>query len=463
MRKREQYKRLIMFIASAFIWGLQTGLFAYIWYTEYSFVEVIGIIFWRRGNWVVIGLYGLILFFFNKIYGAFKIGYLRTMDVLYSQVLSIICVNFIAYLQIALIGRLRFGMHILPMVKMTVTELLVTVIWVIFMRWVYTKIYPPKSILLIYGDINPKALIQKISTRKDKYQISRMMHINSGMEEIKKQMGQYDAVMFGDIPSESRNPLLKYGFEQSIRCYMVPKISDIMIKSAEPIHLFDTQLQLCRNNGLSAEQRATKRIIDIVCSVLGLIIAAPFMVVIALAIKLYDRGPVFYKQERLTLNGQKFMVYKFRSMRMDSEKDGAQLAKKHDSRVTPVGKVIRNLHLDELPQILNILKGEMSIVGPRPEREEITQAYTKEIPEFPYRLKVKAGLTGYAQVYGKYNTTPYDKLKLDLTYIENYSVWMDFKLMMLTFKILFQKENTEGVEDWQITALKEPFNPEDGK
>ena len=178
------------------------------------------------------------------------------------------------------------------------------------------------------------------------------------------------------------------------------------------------------------------------------------MLIFSVCIKLYDGGPVFYKQERLTINGDTFMIYKFRSMRVDSEKDGARLAMKNDDRITPIGRILRKTHLDELPQILNILKGDMSLVGPRPERKEIAGQYAKEIPEFPFRLKVKAGLTGYAQVYGKYNTTPYDKLKLDLYYIQNYSFFLDLKLILLTVKIIFQKENTEGVESWQKTASK---------
>ena len=182
--------------------------------------------------------------------------------------------------------------------------------------------------------------------------------------------------------------------------------------------------------------------------------ASPFMLIIALAVKLYDGGPVLYKQERLTRDGRPFMIYKFRSMSMDSEKSGARLAAKGDKRVTPVGRVIRNIHFDELPQLFNILKGDMSMVGPRPERQVIADQYAEEIPEFVLRTKVKAGLTGYAQVYGKYNTTPYDKLKFDITYIENYSLWLDVKIMLLTFKILFQKENTEGVDETQKTALK---------
>ena len=190
-------------------------------------------------------------------------------------------------------------------------------------------------------------------------------------------------------------------------------------------------------------------------SLIGIVIASPFMLIIALAVKLYDGGPVFYKQERLTRDEKPFMIYKFRSMSMDSEKNGARLAAKGDKRVTPVGKIIRNIHFDELPQLFNILKGDMSMVGPRPERQVIADQYAEEIPEFVFRTKVKAGLTGYAQVYGKYNTTPYDKLKLDLTYIRNYSVLEDLKLIIMTPKIMLMKESTEGV--------KEEHEPTNGK
>ena len=225
-----------------------------------------------------------------------------------------------------------------------------------------------------------------------------------------------------------------------------------MIMSSEKMHLFDTPLLLFRNRGLTVEQQWLKRCFDVVCSALGLVILSPLFLIIALLIKGYDGGPVFYKQDRLTQDGKVFQVLKFRSMQVDSEKAGARLAMKNDSRVTPVGKVLRNIHFDELPQLINIIRGEMSLVGPRPERPEIAAEYEKEIPEFFYRLKVKAGLTGYAQVYGKYNTKPYDKLKLDLTYIENYSFFLDLQLIATTVKILFQKENTEGVEQWQVTA-----------
>ena len=196
---------------------------------------------------------------------------------------------------------------------------------------------------------------------------------------------------------------------------------------------------------------------DIVLSLLGIFIASPLMIITAIAIKLYDGENVIHKQVRLTQGGKEFEVYKFRSMIKDAEKDGiARLSAEGDVRVTPIGKVIRKTRLDELPQLFNILKGEMSLVGPRPERPQIAEEYRAYMPEFDYRLKVKGGLTGYAQIFGKYNTTPYDKLKLDLMYIENYSVWLDLKLIIMTIKIVFMKESTEGVADGQITASLEP-------
>lgn len=451
MEKREQYKRIIMFFSSVLILTLETAIFAYVWFHNYAKTGAIGRTF-VRGNLVIIGQYALMLFFFYKIYGGFKVGYLRVFEVVYSQILSIICVNIITYLQLSLIGRWRFGTNLIPLCNMTVVDIAIVVVWVVFMRWIYARIYPPRRMLLIYGDKNPRDLIKKISSREDKYNICEMIHLSWGEEMIKEKIREYPAVILGDIPSHERNLFLKYCFEQDTRCYSIPKLSDIILMSSDGIHLFDTTLMLSRNRRLTAEQQFVKRAMDIIFSLLGLIVASPFMILIALCIKLYDGGPVFYKQERLTKDKKVFYIYKFRSMRVEAEKNGARLAKKQDDRITPVGRVLRNIHFDELPQIFNILKGDMSLVGPRPERPEIAAQYEKEIPEFDYRLKVKAGLTGYAQVYGKYNTTPYDKLKLDLTYIENYSVLMDIRLLMLTFKILFQKENTEGVESWQVTA-----------
>lgn len=238
--------------------------------------------------------------------------------------------------------------------------------------------------------------------------------------------------------------------------YLLPKITDVILMGAEELHIFDSPIMLTREYSLSMEQRFFKRTIDIAGALILLTITSPIMLITAIIIKLYDGGPVLYKQVRCTINRKEFRIMKFRSMRTDAEKDGvARLAQKNDNRITPIGKFIRKCRVDELPQLFNILKGDMSFIGPRPERPEIIAQYMEVMPEFVYRMKVKAGLAGFAQVYGKYNTSPYDKLKLDLTYIENYSLWMDIKLMLLTLKILFWPDSTEGVEAEQITALRE--------
>lgn len=452
MKKREQYKRLIMFFASVLIVAVQTGVFAYVWFHDYHFKAVIGRRYSFWGHCALISIYAFLVVMVSKLFSAFKVGYQRILDVLLSQIFSVLIVNFVVYLQLALIGRWTFLEHVGPMLRVCGINLAAVVLWVFFMRWVYVRIYPPHAILLIYGKLSPRPLIEKMKTRKDKYLIEGTISLKKGEDAIKKEILKHQAVMICDIPAHERNLFLKFCFEHDIRCYCQPKISDIMVMSSEEINMFDTPLLLFRNRGLTVEQQAVKRFFDVVVSALALVILSPLFLIIALLIKGYDGGPVFYRQERLTKDGKVFLVYKFRSMRVDSEQQGARLAAKGDSRITPVGRVLRNIHFDELPQLLNIIQGDMSLVGPRPERPEIAAEYEKEIPEFSYRLKVKAGLTGYAQVYGKYNTKPYDKLKLDLTYIENFSFLLDLQLIATTVKILFQKENTEGVEQWQKTA-----------
>lgn len=449
MNNRDQYKRLWLAAAATMILAVQTGIFSVVWFNCYKNV---GAQFFVRGNYVVIALYALMAFFFNNIFGGFRIGKTRVFEIFYSQIFSILCTNAIAYLQLCLIARWKLMENILPIIYMTIVELIVILGWSFFTRWTYSKLYPPRKMLLVYGAYSPDNLIRKIRTREDRYEIQDVVSIDEDFEYVKERILSNGNVVLTDIPAHIRNEILKFCFENNVRCYCVPKISDVMIRSAETIHLMDTTLLLFRNIGLTADQRALKRLFDVVVSVIAIIVASPIMLFIALCIKIYDGGPVFFTQDRLTENGNVFKVYKFRSMRVAEESSVYIMTRKNDSRITPIGKIIRDIHFDELPQLFNILKGDMSFVGPRPECPKLAEEYKQIIPQFHYRLKVKAGLTGYAQVYGKYNTTPYDKLKLDLHYIENYSFLLDLKLIVLTIKILFQKENTEGIEDWQTSA-----------
>ena len=444
MKDYTQYKRIIKFLSSAAIVAMEAGIYGFVWVTYYN--RILEFPFWRRGNWLMIAVYAVLLIFFEQMYGGFKVGFYKKWNVIYSQILALVIVNVITYLQIALIDK-RF--HSLTLMGgILVTEIIVAVIWAFAFQFIYSRLFPRRHMLLVYGERPIFHLMQKISTREDKYQICNIIHYEEGVDEIMRLADQYDAIIIGDIPAHERNQLLKRCFGQGLRTYTVPKISDIINRSSDDLNLFDTPLLLSRNEDLKIEQLFAKRMMDVVCSFLGLLISSPFFLIIAFLIKATDRGPVFYKQIRLTRNGKEFEIYKFRTMIQDAEKDGhARLASEHDDRILPVGRFLRATRLDELPQLINVLKGEMSMVGPRPERPELAAEIEKELPEFPYRLKVKAGLTGYAQIYGKYNTTAYDKLKLDLTYIRNYSFFLDLKLMIMTPKIMLMKESTEGVID----------------
>ncbi|MBQ8124034.1 MAG: sugar transferase [Ruminococcus sp.] len=431
--KRDRYKRLISLGSAVVLIGILTLTFGLVWYQYYS--EVIVLPFYRRGNWVLIGIYCLLVWIFFKAYGGFKLGYLKKTDMLYSQLISITCVDFTAYFLISLIGRdfMRVG----PMLALTFAHFGFIAVWTVISGKLYFLIYPPRKLVILYGSHQAAALVLKMSQRVDKYMICESVSVSEDPEKVRDLIMKYEGVIICDIPAELRNDYLKFCFEKSIRAYIAPKISDIIVRGADDIRLFDTPLMLCRNYGLDYEQRFIKRAFDIVFSLVMLIIASPFMLISALAIKLCDGGPVFYKQRRLTIDEKEFDVYKFRSMVVDAEKgSGPQLASDDDPRITPVGKFLRKTRLDELPQLLNILKGEMSVVGPRPERPEIHREYKKEMPEFGFRLKVKAGLTGYAQVTGVYDTSPYDKLKMDLMYIENYSIRMDLQIILMTLKTM---------------------------
>lgn len=455
MKSYDKYKRVIRLLAATAILALEIGIYWWAW-TNYLSTEA-GSPFFRKGDWLMIAVYGILLLFFSRMYGGLRIGYLEKGNVMYSQVLSITLVNIITYLQIALLAK--HFLNLLPFLTLYICDIIVVCIWTLLANKLFQKLFPPRKMLLIYGNRPALTLMDKMNCRKDRYEIEEVIHVNVGLDALKEKIVQYDGIIICDVPSPVRNAVLKYCYSQSLRVYLTPKISDILTRSAEDINLFDTPLLLVRNGKMAIEQQIVKRLMDLVISAAALIAVLPFMILTGIAIKCCDRGPVIYKQKRLTINGKEFYVYKFRSMYTDAEKDGiARLAQEGDNRITPIGHFIRKVRLDELPQLFNILKGEMSIVGPRPERPEIVQEYRELMPEFDYRLNVKAGLTGYAQIYGKYNTTPYDKLKLDLTYIQNYSIMLDVKLIVQTIKILFMKESTQGIAEGQITATLEKNN-----
>ncbi len=412
-------------------------------------------VFWKRGydlyafaykgKYVLMGVYALLVYVFFQNSDCTMFGQLHRVDLIIGQVIALFLVNFITYFQLCLIAQMMLSPA--PMVGLFFLEILVALALILIYTWVYHRLYAPHNMLLIYGNKRGVGLKIKMDSRKDKYHISKLISADEGFEAIKAEIPNYDAVILNDVSAQLRNDILKYCYRYRVRTYVAPKLTDIMLRGAKNITLFDTPLLLVKGTGLTPAQRVAKRTMDLLLCSVAMVVAAPVMLVVAIAIKLEDGGPVFFKQKRLTKYGREFEILKFRSMIVDAEKyAGAVLATDNDPRITKVGRVIRATRLDEIPQILNILKGDMSIVGPRPERKVIAEEYYKDIPEFAYRLKVRGGLTGYAQIYGKYNTSAYDKLRLDLMYIENYSLMLDIKLIILTLRIVFSKDSTEGID-----------------
>ncbi|MBQ9200060.1 MAG: exopolysaccharide biosynthesis polyprenyl glycosylphosphotransferase [Lachnospiraceae bacterium] len=447
----EQKKRMLGIAANFIILLFEIISFTYVWFKYYRSIS------YKNGDIIVIGMYALFVFLITKSLNGYKNSYMRSMDLCLSHILAVIFSSIVGHIFICMVWSEY--VDVIPIVVMAGCQILFDVLWVILVRQIYIHIYSPRRVILIYGNYPPEAFLKKLDMRQDRYEVCEILNYQKGFERICSDVLDFEGVFLYDLPAEERNEIVKYCYEHSIRTYIVPKITDIIMKCSDDLYLVDTPIYLSRNYGLNIEERFFKRITDIIISLLALLILSPLMLIIAILVKSYDGGKIFYKQLRLTRDGKMFMIYKFRSMKPDEADKGrgARLASKKDSRITPVGRVLRNLHLDELPQLINVLKGDMSIVGPRPERPEIFLKYEKSIPQFDFRLKVKAGITGYAQVYGKYNTSPIDKLKMDLTYIQKYSYWMDIKLILLTFKIVFRKESSEGVEETKLTALPSDY------
>lgn len=409
--------------------------------------------YFGKGKFVLMGVYVILCMIVFRNTDGFTFGDMRRHDVAVAQWIGLIIINVITYLQLCLIANTVIPVH--PMIFLAVAETIVVIPFIYLFHWLIQVLYVPHDMLMIVGNQDAVTLKLKMDTRRDKYLVKKMISTEVGYETLCREILQYESVILNDIAAQMRNDILKFCYQHNIRVYVIPKVTDILLRGATAVSCFDTPMLAVPEGGLTQIQRTLKRALDIVLCLLVMVFAAPVMLVVALAIKLDDGGPVFYKQERITEGGRPFYVLKFRSMIVDAEKKtGAVLASGNDSRITKIGKVIRATRLDELPQLLNILKGDMSIVGPRPERAIFIDEFCKVMPEFAYRTKVKAGLTGYAQVYGKYNTSPYDKLRLDLMYIQKYSIFLDLKIIIMTIRIIFKKESTEGIDVAQENEKK---------
>lgn len=429
---------------------LMTVPFALCWYSYYA--KHIASPFYAKGDYLVVALFFVLFIIFGRVYDAFLMSMQRISEIVYAQFLAAAVSDFIMYIVIWLLSK--HLPNILPGVAALIGQVILAAVWAYNAHHAYFKIFPPQATAVIYDTRQgTEKLIGKYGL-DSKYKVVLTATADECIANLAMLDGVSTVFMSG-IHSHDRNVILKYCVENNIGTFVIPRIGDTIMSGAYPMHMFHLPMLKVGRYHPQPEYLFIKRLLDIVISAVALVVLSPIFLITAIVIKATDHGPVFYKQIRLTKDGKEFGILKFRSMRVDAEKDGvARLSSgDHDDRITPVGKVIRACRIDELPQLLNILRGELSIVGPRPERPEIAAQYCEEMPEFSLRLQAKAGLTGYAQVYGKYNTTPYDKLTMDLMYIAHPSIVEDFKIMFATVKILFMPESTEGVSEGQTTAM----------
>lgn len=450
VQRIQNRKRIYNLIMAFIIVVVQTAVVSYVWVVYYNTELPKAYFFW--GHVFISVVYMCILLFASIMYGGLRIGSYRMLELLFSQIIATFFTNVLFYAMVCMLAY-HFPTP-LPLILAMLVQCILIAGWIFLATNIYRALFPPLDVLLIYDGSHKDLFVEKVRTRRHQFQITETVRACDDYELMYGEIDKHEAVMLWDLDASVRNRLHKYCYEKSKETYVMPKIMDIVLRGATTLHFFDTPLMLTKSSPIEFEQEFIKRAFDIVFSVFLIILLSPFMLITALCIKAYDKGPVLYKQIRCTVNNREFYIYKFRSMITEAEKDGvARLASRNDDRITPVGRVIRKIRFDELPQLFNVLKGDMSFVGPRPERPQIIEQYKKVMPEFSYRTKVKAGITGYAQVYGKYNTLPYDKLKLDLFYIENFSVWLDLRLIILTVKTIFTLESTEGITDGNLTAM----------
>lgn len=444
-----KFRKTIMTLAKILTVLAVTCGFVEVWQSAYPNTLMSG-----KENYIVLFMYLVLFVVFANLYGGFRIGINRLHEIIYSLSLAVVFTNFIMYLALSLIlGDL---IVIPPFLLGIVYQIGVVFIMSYCCNRIYFSLYAARKMLAVFADDEQgKTLIRKMSKIPERFKIERGVSLNRhSVEEIKELIDSYEAVILSEFEKSVKDELLRYCYSNGKRVYLLPSSTDIIVNNSATIQIFDTPVLMCRARGLSNEQAMIKRAMDIFVSTVGILITWPIMLGFAVAIKLCDGGPVLFKQNRITKDGKVFNVLKFRSMIPDADKNEVKGTTDNDDRITPVGKIMRPIRVDELPQLFNILFGDMSLVGPRPERIENVYEYTKAYPDFDLRHRVKGGLTGYAQIYGKYNTSPEDKLNMDLIYIEQYSLLMDIKLILMTIKILFMKESTEGFTEKNNVVLK---------
>ena len=440
-----RFQKTVVFILKATLYILLGATFFLILGTEHVWLLTLS-----RTAGVTLVTFCVLEIALVSVFGGYAIGRLKSKPIITSLSLATLATDVVTHLQLCIMNvnennndHFVYESPLLLLLVMVI-QVAIIILLTYFGQWTYFTINPPEKCCVITSSVESlNNIMPKIMRYKKQYDVVDMVHYTS--ENVFDIINRSDTVFLYDVPSNYRVLLSEYCYSKTKNIYLNFEMTDIVTLGAKSSLLDDKPMVSAVVRDLTFEQRLVKRTMDIVVSLAGLVVLGPIMLLIALLIKLDDGGAVFFRQRRATKGGKLFEVYKFRTMK---EAGSINLsARTDDDRITRVGKYLRKFRVDELPQLINILKGEMSLVGPRPEMVENVDKYTEELPEFSYRLRVKGGLTGYAQIAGKYNTSPKDKLVLDLMYIEKYSLWLDFKLIMQTLTVFFRaSDSTKGFE-----------------
>jgi len=428
-----------------------TLVFAVGWVMYYN--RVITWSYQYKGNLAMCLIFMVLYFLFVKVYDAYALNLQRKMELAISQALSALFADCMMYVIICLLYE--WFAPVWPLMLVFAGQAVFVLLWVVFTKnWYYAHTPKLRAVILHDGSSDAGHLRYEMGFDRS-LNLLAVTDILTCVEENMHGLENADVVYICAEPGKERDAVIEYCTARKLNFFLVPSINDMLMNSARHVHMFHMPLLQMHMGEASIGFYFAKRVLDIALSVVALLLLWPLMLAVGIAIKAYDGGPAFYKQVRLTKGGKEFELIKFRSMRVDAEADGvARLSTgDNDDRITPVGKWIRKLRIDELPQIICIFRGDMSVVGPRPERPEIAAKYEETLPEFRLRLQAKAGLTGYAQVYGKYNSSPREKLHLDMIYISRPSIIEDIRLIFTTVRVLFMKESTEGFESQLVNTI----------
>ena len=443
----KKFESSLLLLTKLFMFCLCAGVFLLIYGQKYPFLLIP-----TRTSIVTLGVFAIMYMAMTVIYGGFDIGKRKSKPIIHSLVLSVFFTDIVAhfFLCIMNVTLIHHGKFVYEYPLLLLAIYVIQVFLIVLMSYTCNDLYfsfkkPQNCIVIARRGENTDGIIAKVGRYKKQYNITKVVYTEQS--GILNEINAADAVFFYNLSVSERDAYVEYCYHCKKDIYYSVETSDIVASGGKRVYFDDKSMIYAPVSGMTFEQRILKRLMDLAIAGFGLLITSPIFLITAICIKAEDKGPVFYRQKRATYGGRSFDVIKFRSMKTE---DGSihRSVTKNDDRITRVGRVIRKFRIDELPQLINVLKSDMSIVGPRPEMLENVEKYTKELPQFEYRQRAKAGLTGMAQIYGKYNTSPKDKLILDMTYINQYSIWLDIKLIFRTLLVLLTPDqSTEAFED----------------